>query len=148
MIDWDCWQKKVICFVNSCIQTRREKILEAKNKEMRLKEKTKVIICNYHDIMHPVMRVITISWKNHIFLSPGHPWCWRDGGSWKKARRFRLSPKFFISTILKSQSDWMNFLQEELMVERRKRVKMVKMRSGKYNNVYTLNTNALYLQRC
>ena len=34
------------------------------------------------------------------------------------------------------------------MVERRKRVKMVKMRSGKYNYIYTLHTNALYLQRC
>ena len=74
--------------MNSCIQTRREKILEAKNKEMRLKEKTKVIICNYHDIMHPVMRVITIRWKITYFFLQGILGAGGMGGVGKKPGGF------------------------------------------------------------
>ena len=38
----------MILDIHTTFQTRREKILEAKNKEMRLKEKTKVVTNRCH----------------------------------------------------------------------------------------------------
>ena len=49
---------RMVLDIQSTLQTRREKILEAKNKEMRLKEKTKVMLlhCWYEWIVTSYFR--------------------------------------------------------------------------------------------
>ena len=58
------------------LQTRREKILEAKNKELRLKEKTKV---KMETKISSVKKNLCLKLWDFIF--PGYAWPWRDGGS-------------------------------------------------------------------
>ena len=63
-------------------ETRREKILEARNKELRLKEKTKVSFLSF-------LQKKTEHWTHYIHYILGHIGSWRRW--WKiKARRFAI----------------------------------------------------------